>query len=56
MTRPEEIDGYEVPLHVALTQPITADRQDHALAEARSFDFNSISLSGRFVVEAQDRH
>ena len=22
MTRPEEIEGYEVPLHVALTQPI----------------------------------
>jgi type IV secretory pathway TrbD component len=22
MTRPEETDGYEVPLHVALTQPI----------------------------------
>ena len=22
MSRPEEIEGYEVPLHVALTQPI----------------------------------
>lgn len=22
MTRPEELEGYEVPLHVALTQPI----------------------------------
>jgi hypothetical protein len=22
MTRPEEIEGYEVPLHIALTQPI----------------------------------
>jgi type IV secretion system protein VirB3 len=22
MTRPEDIEGYEVPLHVALTQPI----------------------------------
>ncbi|HXE53560.1 MAG TPA: VirB3 family type IV secretion system protein [Tepidisphaeraceae bacterium] len=32
MTRPEDIEGYEVPLHVALTQPILLGRAPRAFA------------------------
>ena len=32
MTQPEDIDGYEVPLHVALTQPVLMGGAPRAFA------------------------